>query len=388
MNLNDGEILKVRQVRWKSPLSRKIEDFSKLISADEVFHQYFGEKYINELTVRSKDITQLIFKLGLIYTLLMFSLYAAQNINDSEFEFFGYGFKNLSNYKEVLLLLAAITSPISAIYSAYQNYLNALVNECIKKLYPDAATRKYYSIQFVDGYFEWLPNHPREKNVYWHSFTLFLMISFVIILMLLFFTLLAGSFFIQLAVIYDIAVNPSSSKYFNMFVLLVSISSILLSWLIIIIQLPMPEVDNNNLFKLEEIKKSDPEKYQVIMERMADESSRKDAISIMVLSSLIYIITFTSISVICFSESLDNLTLFLSKALPGVFIVLFLSRIVIRFFRRKILNAFFEKHPNETPHRLQDFITVTKVLNLNRFIIPLIFSFIYSFYALNKMLLW
>lgn len=381
--MNETEITKFRQIRWKSPISRKIEDFSKLISDENVFNQYFGENYINELTVKSKTIAQLVFRLGLIYSLLMVSLYVAQNLNNSEFEFFGYGFKNLSEYKELLLLLAAITSPISAVYSAYQNYLNALINECIKKLSPDVLIRKYYSLRFVDLYFEWLPNRPMEKHVYWHGFTLFLLTSFVVVLMLLFFSLLAGSFFIQINVIYDIAVNPSSSKYFNAFVLLVSISAILFSWLVIIIQLPMPEVDNNNLFKLEEIKKDDPEKYQVLMGKMVDESSKKEAISTMVSSLLIYIVTFTSVCIFCFPESLSNLTSFLSKAMPGVFIVLFPSKVITAFVRKKILSAFFKRYPSESPRRLVVFGYVTKIIILNRLITPFILSLIYSFYIFS-----
>lgn len=383
---SDSEIIRLRQIRWKSPLSRKIEEFSKLISDNEVFDKYFGESYTNELATKSKAITQLVLKLGLIYSILMLSLYASQNINGSEFEIFGYGFKNLGNYKELLLLLAAVISPISAVCSAYQKYLNALVSECLKKLSPDAKTRKYYSLKFLDEYFEWLPSRPTETSISWHSFTLLLMISLLIILTLLFFTLLAGSFFIQINVIYDIAINPSSSKYVNIFVLSVSISAILLSWLIAIVQLPMPEVDISNSLRLEEIKETDPIKYQAIMGRMVGESIKREAASILIISSLIYMSVFTFLSIFFFSEILNNLTVFLSKAMPGVFFVLFFLSEIIKFVRKQILNWFFKKYPDESLYRLKVFGNVTKILILIRVIFPLVLSLSYAFYSLGSVL--
>ncbi|WP_339021829.1 hypothetical protein [Aeromonas salmonicida] len=383
---SDSEIIRLRQIRWKSPLSRKIEEFSELISDNEVFDRCFGEGYTNELATKSKAITHLVLKLGLIYSILMLSLYASQNINGSEFEIFGYGFKNLGNYKELLLLLAAVISPISAICSAYQKYLNALVSECLKKLSPDAKTRKYYSLKFVDEYFEWLPSRPTEKSISWHGFTIFLMVFLVVTLMLLFFTILVGSFFIQINVIYDIAINPSSSKSVNIFVLSVSISAILLSWLITIVQLPMPEVDVSNSLRLEEIREVDPVKYQTIMGRMADESIRREATSIFITSSMVYISIFTSLSIFFFPETLNNITVFLSKAMPGVFFVLFLSSETIKFVRKKILHWFFKKYPDESLYRLKVFGNVTKILVLIRVIFPLVFSLSYALYSLGSFL--
>ncbi|WP_022957845.1 hypothetical protein [Spongiibacter tropicus] len=381
---SEKEITKLRQIKWKSPLSRKIEEFTDLISDDEIFEQYFGESYINDLATKSKAITGIVIKLGIVYTALMVSLYASQNIAESEFEILGYGFKNLEKYKEFLLLLASIISPISAVYSAYQKYIKALIGECIKKVSPNEKARKYYSLKYIDEYFDWLPSHPKEPTLSWHGVTGFLMASLGVILILLFFTLIAGSFFIQINVIYDIAANPSSAKYINIFVLVVSISAILLSWLIALVQLPMPEIDISNYLKLDEIKENDPEKYQAIMRRMAKESSRKEAVSILVTSSVIYIATYTMLSVFWFSESLDDMASFLVKAIPGVFWVLFFSNEIMGFMRARILNWFFAKYPEESANRLNVFGKVTKVLVINRILIPLILTAFYGFYALGS----
>lgn len=380
---NDNEIIKLRQIKWRSPLSRKVEEFSVVISDDNVFEKCFGESYTNDLAIKSKAITQSVIKLGIIYAILMLSLYASQNVDDSEFEILGYGFKNIGNYKELLLLLAAVISPISAIYSAYQKYINALIGECLKKLSPDARARKYYSLKFVDEYFAWLPSRPAEATLSWHGFTSLIMASLLIMLVLLFFTLLAGSFFIQINVIYDIAINPSSSRYINIFVLSVSISSILLSWLITIIQFPMPEIDISNYLKLDKIKEEEPVRYRSIMRQMADESARKEVLSTLVYSSLIYMIAFAIVSIFFFPGVLEDLQSFLSKAMAGAFFVLLVSNEVIKFIRKCMLNWFFKNYPEGTVRRLEVFIKVTKIIFLSKILCPLVLALGFSFHILG-----
>lgn len=39
---HDG-LTKLRQIKWRTNLSRRIDDFSKVISDDSVFEKYFGE---------------------------------------------------------------------------------------------------------------------------------------------------------------------------------------------------------------------------------------------------------------------------------------------------------------------------------------------------------
>src|SRR4030065_309949 len=166
---NSEEIKKLREVRWKTHLSKRVQEFSEVISDDGVFEKYFGESYVDKLTSRAREITKLVFKLGVIYTALMLSLFASHNIGQSEFEVFGYGFKNLGTYKELLLLLAVSISPITAVLMGYQKYINALVTECLKKLAPDANVRKFYSYTFIDDYFDGLTSRNLGASTYWHG---------------------------------------------------------------------------------------------------------------------------------------------------------------------------------------------------------------------------
>lgn len=386
MNRTDeeAEITKLRQIKWKTSLSRRLEDFSEIISDDDIFEKYFGEKYVEQLANKSKAITRTIIKLGVIYTVLMLSLYASQNINESEFEIFGYGFKNLAYYKEFLLLLAVIISPISAVLVAYQKYLVALIKECLKKLSPNTNIRQFYSHMFLDEYFEGLLSHNSGISTSWHGFTKFLMVTFVLMILFLILTLVAGSFFIQINVIYDVATKPASSQYMNIFVIVFSITSILFSWLVSILQLPMPEVDTSNYSKLLALEKENSERYQEIMKRLAKENANKDALSSIVLSVIIYIATFTGIAMYWFSGILNDPSYFLEKAMPGAFVVMFFSKELVGYIRKQVMAWFFRNYPDESDQRLFIFGKIGKMLFSMKIIIPFCLSIGYSLYVLTS----
>lgn len=378
------EIEKLRQVRWKTHLSKRLEEFSEVISDDEVFEKYFGESYVEKLTSKSKDITKSVIKLGVIYTVLMLSLFASHNVTQSEFEVFGYGFKNLGDYKELLLFLAVSISPITAVMMGYQKYIDALVNECLKKLSPDKRVRKFYSYNFVDGYFDGLSSRNTDPSTYRHGVAVFIMGLLGFLLLFLLITLVAGSFFIQISVIYDVATKPALSQYINLFVLVYAIASILFSWLVSIIQLPMPEIDLTNYSRLSEIKKEDPGRHRELMQKFAARDSKKEAFAIIVVSAIIYMSLFTVISVYWFSSAIDDLSFFIGKGMPGAFIVLFFSNEIIGFVRKRVLAWFFRNYPDSEPNRLQVFGRVQKFLLLNKMVVPAILSVAYTVYALSS----
>lgn len=380
---DDIEIEKLRQVKWKTHLSKQLEEFAEIISDDEVFEKYFGESYIEKLTSKSREITKTVIKLGVFYIALMLSLFASHNISQSEFEIFGYGFKNIGAYKELLLFLAVSISPVTAVMMAYQKYIDALANECLKKLSTDARVRKFYSYTFVDRYFDGLPSRKSGRSTYWHGFAVFIMALLGFTLLFLFITLVAGSFFIQISVIYDVATKPATSQYINLFVLAYAIASILFSWLVSIIQVPMPEIDFSNYSRLAEIEKEDPDKYRELMQKFAVVDSKKEAISIIVSSAIIYMSLFTAIAVYWFSSAFNDLAFFLGKGMTGVFFVLFFSNEILGFVRKQVLAWFFRNYPDSEPNRLQVYGKVLKILLLNKIIVPAILSVGYAFYALS-----
>lgn len=372
--------MKLRQIIWQTTLSKKVAEFAIILNDNDIFKKYFDEKYVEKLTEKSKNITRSVIKLGIIYTILMLSLFASQNIGDSEFELFGYGFKNLSNYKEFLLLVASIISPISAVLYAYKKYIDALIQECLKKLAPDGKIRKFYTHMIIDDYFEGFFDKEYHETRRPHGFRVFVMLIFVFITILLFLSLIVGSFFIQINVIFDVIENPSTSYYINFFVISISVMSILFSWLISIMQLPMPEVDISNYSKLIEIEATDPEKYQDIMRKMAKDNTRKNEISTLILSVIVYIITYTAISIYFFPDSMANLSVFLGTAMTGFFITIIFSMGVVKFGSRTVWAWFFKKYKNRN-QQLKFFGRLTNFLLFVKIFLPCLITIIYSYFT-------
>jgi len=378
----DEEILKLRPIKWQTNLSKQIDKFSAIISDDKVFEKYFGEKYVEKLASKSKELTRTNIKLGVAYLILMLSLFASQNINDSGFELFGYGFKNIGHYKELLLLLASTITPITAVLSAYQKYIAALIKECLKKLSPDASIRQFYSYTYVDDYSDGITSKNIGTFTIWHGFTKFMSAALVLTLIFLFLTFIAGSFFIQINVIYDVATKPDSPSYINLFVITFAIASILFSWLVSFIQLPMPEVDINFYSKLSNIKDANPNRYQEVMKIMAKENAKKSELSTIVLTVFIYIATFAGIAMYWFPSSLNNLSNFLGKAVPGAFVAMFVANEIIKDISMKWWKWFFRKYSDESEYRTRIFNRTGKILLLIKLLIPFFISAGYSFYVL------
>lgn len=322
------------------------------------------------MSSKSKELTRTLIKLAVAYTILMLSLFVSQYIGEAEFEVFGYGFKNLGRYKEFLLFLASMISPISAVLGAYQKYINALTNECLKKLAPNANVRRFYAYTFIDEYFDGLTSNNTSPSTFRHGFAVFVRATTGLILIFLVLTLLAGSFFIQINVIYDVVTNPALPKYVNLFVITFAIASILFSWLVSILQYPMPEIDLSNLAKLSKIKNENPEQYQEIMRKLAREGAKKDELSRIILAAIIYTATFASVAIYWFPDSLDNLSYFLGIAMMGVFAVTFTSNEIIRYTRSQVLKWFFRKYQDESDERTREFSRVEKILALIKVAVP------------------
>ena len=177
----NDELIKLRQIKWRTNISRLQDEFSELISDDNVFEKHFGERYVDILANRYRAITQTIIKLVVVYTIVMLSLFASQNSSESDFVFFGYGFKNLANHKELLLFIAAIILPLATVLSAYKNYIDALINGCLYKLTPDVKIRKFYSKKFLDQYLDSLINISVGPSSYQHFFSNFIELVFSLV---------------------------------------------------------------------------------------------------------------------------------------------------------------------------------------------------------------
>jgi len=374
----------ISRIIWKRNLSKNTEHFSNLINDQKVFDKYFNESYLEKLSQKSKELMSIIIKLSFVYTIIMISLFASINSGGSEFQIFGYSFKNLEKYKEFLLFFAAVISPFSIVLSAYRNYLNSLIDECIKRITLNSEIRKFYTYKYMNKYFDGWTYITSKKEHKWHSIAIFLMFMLVLILFILFMSLMIVSFLIQINVIYDLIKNPSSSHFINLFVVFFAIVSILFSWTVTVIQLPLPEVDNSNSKKLIDMEKNEPEKYKETMKKIAMKSAKKEARNLIVLYAIVYTMTFSIISIIFYPNSLADIENFLSKAIPGAFVVMFFSNQLLGFIFNRSRIWFFKKYSEDSLKRLTVFIRMERILLSIKFIIPFIGSVIYSFYIFNK----
>jgi len=252
--VKDEELDKLRPIQWRTQISQRVEEFSRVIADEEIFKKYYGESYAGKLASRSKELFSTMMKLFLVYALLMLPLFFFNDEQTPDFLFLGYGFKNFEPYKEFLLVLAASILPLNAALSAYQNYLNAIAAECIKKLYPDEDAREFYSLMYFDSGFGWIASLKNEKSKSWHGAVVILLVAFAAIGVALFSVIYAGSIFVQISVVVRILTSSEVDGFLRYLVPAYVGGSILFSWLIYVLQLPLPLKDFEYYSKLQEIK--------------------------------------------------------------------------------------------------------------------------------------
>jgi hypothetical protein len=374
MNDELSEITALKRTKWRTAITSRVERFSQLLDNKSIASKYFGEKYVEALSSKIDRLGRTLLFLAIGYLVLMLSLFAAQDASKNEFEFFGYGFKNLAYHKEILLLLAASLSPISATLSGYQRYLVALRTECLKRLAPFADVRDFYSHTLLDNYFDAFAKSYDYKNSRPHFLSMSLAFVLVGIMIVVILTLVAGSFLLQLNVIYDVATNPSTSRLVNFFIVGYALAAILLSWLISIMQLPMPEVDVSNYGRLSELQASDPEKYKETMARIARESNRTEDSWSLALGFVVSILTVAVISFFLASSVNRDVERYLSQGVGAIFLALLIAKPAADSVKRLTFNWFFDRYSNETSERLNAYRFVRRALLTARVAIPALIS--------------
>ncbi|MFG0453223.1 hypothetical protein [Shewanella sp. YQ_9] len=382
-SLSEHDDLKqFEKTTWKSNLTRRIDSFREVINEGDNFEKFFGKEYLEKLTEKEARLNSLMMKLLIFYSLVMISLYSAQNSQGVELRILGYSFKNLGYYKEFILFIAAVITPISALVTAYKSYISALIKECIAKIAPDETVRDFYKHQWIDYPADALfKKMAKGEKVSEHGFSAFLAASIALILVLILITLVLASFFIQVVVIYDVYINPASSGFINTFVIIFALSSIIFSWLVSIIQMPMPEVDFSNYDKVSNLEKEDPEKYKKVMDEISKSEAKKDARSIILTSALTYLITFSALSFIWYGLTFQDISVFLPKAVTGTMLVMFFSNELLGFVRKISYRLFFKSFPDASDERTKAFTKLQKFLSIMKIVIPAILTVVYSLYA-------
>lgn len=382
VNEDASEIKALKRTVWRSAISTRVERFSELLERED-FQKSFGQQFVEEITAKIDRLFRVILLLGLAYTVLMLSLFVAQDAKKTEFEIFGYGFKNLASHKEFLLLLAAAISPISSTFSAYHRYLVQLRAAALKQIFPDADIREFYSHAYATNFSEALVHDVRGDHRRPHGLTLFLLATFAIVLGSLFVAFLVASFILQIVVIHDVATNPASPKYVNVFVVFFSLTAIGLSWIIGVLQLPLPEVDVSAYKALNLLKEKDKRRYDETMTRIAKESARRERIWSLGSSIVIFLLIYLGAAVLIYPSALLSVISLMARAIPGLLAAAFVATVVVSGIKRALHRRYFHMYPGDLDKDLKAFSQLTRRIRTLRLGFPAVISILYAVLSLR-----
>lgn len=382
MDSNSSDISALNRIVWRTAISGRLERFAALLSDPEA-QKYFDEAFVAKLSTKIERLFRLILVLGAIYTILMLSLFAAQDPNKAEFQFLSYSFKNLGYYKEFLLFAAAFLSPISSGISAYHRYLSELRKVALKRLFPNPQVLEFAAHIYTDGYADPLIKDSQAAHIRPHGFTIFLVAAFGIFFLAVLIALLAASFILQIAVIYDVANNPSSAPFINRFIVGFSLGAIALSWLIAFLQLPLPEVDLGASTKLSELRESNQQKYQEAMKRLAADSARRERTWAIGSAVTIFVFTYSEIAILLSSQINQSLWLLLFKSFPGIAFAVIVATSVTSRIKSAIYRSYFRDHPEGSDPEFKSFSRATKIVGFSRLGLTFIASLAYSLWIMG-----
>jgi hypothetical protein len=383
MELDTTEIKALKRIVWRSAIAGRVERFERLLNQPEN-QQFFGEAFAAALSSKIDRVFHLGLILAAAYLTLMLSLYAAQDPNKSEFQIFSYSFKNLGYYKEFLLFAAALITPASSMTSAYHRYLGELRKVVLRKIYPDTNVREFASHIYSSEYFDALLKDNKTESRSPHGFTIALVTFFIIAFSALTIGLIAASFILQINIISDVAKNPSSAPGINAFIVAFSIGSIALSWLVGMLQLPLPEVDIGAYARLNELRDSDPVNYKKTMGQITIESARRDRIHEIATGAITFFVVYALAAISFNTPGQRSYAHIFWLALPGTGLSILLATAAMKKIKLEIYNAYFKRHPDGTDKDLQNFTRSTRLVTVYRTILLLFFSLSYSFLALAK----
>lgn len=383
MDSNSSDVNVLNRIVWRTAISGRLERFAALLNDPEA-QRYFDEAFVGKLSTKIERLFRLILVLGAIYTILMLSLFAAQDPSKAEFQILGYSFKNLGYYKEFLLFAAALLSPISSGVSAYHRYLSELRKVALKKLFPNPQVLEFAAHIYTDGYADPLIKDRQAAHLRPHGLTAFLVAAFGIVFLAVLVALLASSFILQIAVIYDVANNPSSSPFINRFIVAFSLGAIALSWLIGLLQLPLPEVDLSAYAKLRELRESDQQKYQETMKRLAADSARRERAWAIGSAVAIFVFTYSTIAILLLSQEHQVLWPLLFKSFPGIVFAVMVATSVASKIKRAIYSSYFRNCPEGSDPEFKLFSRATKIIGFTRLGLTFIASVAYSFWVMSS----
>lgn len=376
--MDKNEKKEFEEIKWKSILSSKVDEFSHLITDDKVFNKYFGIEYVEKISQKSKDLSSINIKLGILYGLMMISLFATQYGKTLDFQVLGYAFRSLAEIKEYILLVAAILSLVTSVFSVYETYLQKIINECLKKLTPDENVRGFYKHLFLHEPLDVFSAKPIGEKRYWHGATDVLIGFILLAISLSLVSILVAFFFVQLSVIYDIFANSGLSDN-RLSIVIVSIASlsIFVSILIYMLNIPMPVVDYGVYDKLEKLEKEDPGKYEQVMAHKIKIKNVRETRLIVAIACLIFVFTFSIYSIFILPQLFDEIARVIFVSIFGSAVVMFFSLEANSYLQKYLYENYFKNKPSDSDEGFNEFKNLQRKIWFYRVFFPLTFSVLY-----------
>ena len=366
----------LRRLSWMSTTEQNIKKFESVVSDHINGEEYFNTEFLERLSARIERLSSFNFKVSIIYVILLLSLYSAIVHPELNLNVLGFQFSNLAKAKEFLLALIAAILPIKVIYSNHETYLKEVVKMYIRTRVNGKVHQKLYSLSWLDD-FEFGGEHEYDSDgrlsIYNHKFKDIIIFGSAISLGIYGILLCLTVVYLEIAVIYDVATNPSASKTINLFVVIFACISLLSSWFMILSKIKLPMINVDYYDKLNSLEISNPDKYNELMNKQIKSRERQvivtSMISSIVIFCVVYLISIELEFIVALPETLKN-TAFV---VLGMIVVSFSSLGLCDEIRQRLMSYYFNKHKGKD-HTYKIFRRYNRFLNLSRFLIPFIAS--------------
>ncbi|MFH4618447.1 hypothetical protein [Vibrio furnissii] len=377
---SDQAVETPKRIVWKTAIRRHAEHFEKVLASGEAVEKHFSLDYLEKISSKSERFYSLSNKLSLIHLSLMVILYILQTNPKMEFEFGGYSIKNIGSYREFILLIAAAIAPVIAMQTAYKSYLDALIDKLIERGVQDENLRKFYRYAWLDRYFDSIAYTNREDNFTNHGATGVIVLSFVVVVLVIVLIYMIATTILQFNVIYDILNNPSSPSVVNTFIVIISITLILVSILINVLRLPMPCIDLTYYEKLNKINEIAPGKYKSIIDELNRRDDRKEKFKVFVTVSIFYTIFYYNF--IWFGVEGRNLIINILELVISIGVSYFSSTTIYIAVKQYINTSYYKKYIIEE-NDYNKFRNKKLIVTIFRYSIPIVITWISCTFIYN-----
>ncbi|NVK57694.1 MAG: hypothetical protein HWE26_18990 [Alteromonadaceae bacterium] len=136
------------------------------------------------------------------------------------------------------------------------------MEEYLKSKCPDSSARNYYSEIFETNLFPSLTKPKVDKYVTESSVALFIKSVFILILLVLLFMFFVAQVYIQAFVVLDVIENPKLDEVLSNYLIFISIASLIASYILILLKLPLPEKNYSFYFDLLKLKEKDINEWE------------------------------------------------------------------------------------------------------------------------------